>query len=47
MCCQRECKETKKKKRQASCGKLACQVYLARNVDFACKTPNQALWKHV
>jgi hypothetical protein len=35
------------KKCQGFCGKLACQVYLAWNANFACKIPGQTLWKHV
>jgi hypothetical protein len=31
------------KKCQGFCGKLACQVYLTRNANFACKIPGQAL----
>jgi hypothetical protein len=34
-----------KKKHQCSYEKLACQDYLVGNVDFACKTPDQALWE--
>jgi len=46
-CCQREYKDKHKRKHQSSYGKLACQVYSAKNVNFGCKTPSQAFWKHV
>jgi hypothetical protein len=46
-CCQHECKEMYKRKHQSAYGKLACQVYQTRNANFACKTRDQALWKHV
>jgi hypothetical protein len=34
MCSQHEYKDKQKIKRQGFCGKLACQVYSARNVNF-------------
>jgi hypothetical protein len=45
MCCQHECKETFFFKCQGSYEKLVFHVYPVRNVDFVCKTFDQALWK--
>jgi hypothetical protein len=45
MCCQHECKETFFFKCQGSYEKLVFHIYPVRNVDFVCKTFDQALWK--
>jgi len=43
MCSHHEYKDKQKIKHQGSCGKLAYHVYSTGNVNFACKTPSQAL----